>query len=530
VIQYKYEEHGRLSQILAEANEPPVASYEYDEVGNAIQMPRENAIITERVFDNEDHFTSIIDKTVADQEPLNQLSYQYDEVGNRTESERTVTVEGRDPIQTQENYAYDAIHQVTVVETTGSGTSSTVDFSYDALGNRIEVNESGTITHYTSNSLNQYTQVGDFAPTYDANGNLVGMGDWLYHYDALNRLVSGSNGEMTAHFWYDARNRVVARRYQQVGDAESTITLNTYDDWNLIEERDETGALKASYIHGPRIDEIVAIRNEYGTFYPQHGFLGSVTMLTDKDGHLAERYTYSVTGEVRIYDSNGVKLTNSAFGNRWMFTGREWLPEIGLYDYRNRVYSAQLGRFLQNDPVKFHAKDLNLYRYANNNFINLTDPDGLTAGGVSLKVDFSVLGALSFSISFVWDDQGNYDVLVTRGEGINIGTPGASLSLNYLITNADSVYKLLGDATAIGMSGALPTFLYFEKEWLWGDNYLGTSGGVGIGTPGGSGNYTESRTWTLKQAFGNTVKSTVVPTYRGSSKFNLTNSCHGNMC
>jgi len=181
--------------------------------------------------------------------------------------------------------------------------------------------------------------------------------NWLYQYDAHNRLISASNGEMTAYFWYDARNRVVARSYQAADAETPTITLNTYD--------------------GPRIDEIVVMRNEHGTFYPQHGFLGSVTMLTDKDGKLVERYTYSVTGEVNVYDANGTKLAASAFGNRWMYSGREWLAQVGLYDYRNRVYSAELGRFLQADPVKFHAGDLNLYRYVNNNYINLADPSGL---------------------------------------------------------------------------------------------------------------------------------------------------------
>jgi len=529
-ISYEYEAHGWLSRILAQGNEPPLASYNYDSVGNATQIPRENTIVTLKAFDDENHLISIVDKASTAQSPINQLSYNYNAVGNRTETERILNLESDSAMQIQEKYSYDAIHQVTGVETVETGTSSTIQFTYDALGNRITVDENGTVTHYAANELNQYTQVGDFSPSYDGNGNLAGMGDWLYRYDALNRLVSATNGTMTAHFWYDARNRVVARSYQAAAAEQPTLTLNTYDDWNLIEERDEMGAQKARYVHGPRIDEIVVMQNEHGTFYPQHGFLGSVTMLTDKDGKPVERYRYSATGEVSIYDAIGTKLAASAIGNRWMYSGREWLPEVGLYDYRNRVYSAQLGRFLQSDPVKFHAKDLNLYRYVNNNFTTLNDPNGLTAGGVSLKVDFSDLGALSFSISFVWDDQSNYDVLVTRGEGVSIGTPGASLSLNYLITNADSIHQLLGDTTAIGMSGALPTFLYFEKEWLWGDNYLGTSGGVGIGTPGGSGNYTESRTWTLKQALENTVKSTVGPTYRGSSKFELTNSCHGNMC
>jgi len=349
-------------------------------VGNPTQMPRDNTIITTKAFDDEDHITSISDKATSAQEPLNQLVYKYNEVGDRIAVERTVNPDSGQPIHTEERYEYDKLREVIgdeiVEEDVFGQTTSFVHFTYDALGNRITVDENGTVTHYTSNELNQYTQVGDFSPSYDGNGNLAGMGDWLYQYDALNRIVSASNGTMTAQFWYDARNRVVARSYQTADAEKPTLTLNTYEDWNLIEERDESGVQKARYVHGPRIDEIVVMQNEHGIFYPQHDALGSVTMLTDKDGKLAERYSYSVTGEVTIYDANGAETENSAFGNRWMYTGREWLPEVGLYDYRNRIYSAQLGRFLQTDPIKFYAGDLNLYRYVGNGYMSFIDPEG----------------------------------------------------------------------------------------------------------------------------------------------------------
>lgn len=47
------------------------------------------------------------------------------------------------------------------------------------------------------------------------------------------------------------------------------------------------------------------------------------------------------------------------------------------YDYRNWVYNADLGRFIQTDPIRFDAGDGNLYRYVGNDGVNLTDPEGL---------------------------------------------------------------------------------------------------------------------------------------------------------
>jgi RHS repeat-associated protein len=58
----------------------------------------------------------------------------------------------------------------------------------------------------------------------------------------------------------------------------------------------------------------------------------------------------------------------------------QWITELGLYDYRNRIYSSELGRFLQTDPIRFDAGDVNLYRYVANDTINDNDPDGLQGG------------------------------------------------------------------------------------------------------------------------------------------------------
>ena len=277
--------------------------------------------------------------------------------------------------------------------------------------NVVRMDESSSITRYAVNNLNhaarkrgdgerrtaspqdaasgrpfgrlaaQYTQVGEFAPTHDRKGNLSGMGQWLYRYDAMNRLVFASNGATTARFWYDAKNRCVARSYQSSGSAllapSSTLTLNTYDNWNLIEERDGSGAQTARYVHGRKIDEIIVMVNRHGTFYPHHDALGNVTMLTGKDGRLVERYTYSVTGQVAISDASGKTLAESAIGNRWMFRGREWLQEAGLYDFRNRVYSVELGRFLQIDRIRFKGGDINIYRYCFNRYARGSDPLGL---------------------------------------------------------------------------------------------------------------------------------------------------------
>ena len=57
--------------------------------------------------------------------------------------------------------------------------------------------------------------------------------------------------------------------------------------------------------------------------------------------------------------------------------GREYFPELGLYDYRNRFYYPTIGRFLESDPMGFDAGDMNLFRYCDGDPVNGSDPFGL---------------------------------------------------------------------------------------------------------------------------------------------------------
>jgi RHS repeat-associated protein len=112
-----------------------------------------------------------------------------------------------------------------------------------------------------------------------------------------------------------------------------------------------TGASRF-YLHGGRVDEIVASFNQAaGWAFHHYDLRNHCIMLTDGSGNLLEQYEYDAFGQPYFYNAAGANVGSSAFGNRFLFQGREWLADLKLYDYRNRLYQPRLGRFLQPDPV-----------------------------------------------------------------------------------------------------------------------------------------------------------------------------------
>jgi RHS repeat-associated protein len=246
----------------------------------------------------------------------------------------------------------------------------TVNYTLDKVGNRTNVNENGIDTPYTPDNINRYTQVGNDGVTTGPEHQIGAYQANSYDYVGDTYLARITQGGNTYTLGYDALGRCVIRNLN------GAITYYVYDGDKAILE---TGATNAYNIYGAGIDEIVA-RMESGTtaYYFAQDHEGSVTHVFNASGVLVEQYRYDAFGAPTIKDGNGTVLPNgTAINNRFLFTGREYAKDFGVYEYRNRAYHPGLGRFMSEDPKGFDAGDYNLFRYCKNDPEDLTDPMGL---------------------------------------------------------------------------------------------------------------------------------------------------------
>jgi RHS repeat-associated protein len=343
-ITYVYDALNRLDQIK-DSVDLVIADYTYDSLSRRTQLDLSNGTQTTYAYDVLDSLTKLINKKAPDY-IISSFTYEYDPVGNRI----SMTTE-----KGVHSYTYDATYQLTGVTYPDSESTA---YHFDAVGNRTSVVAKST-TDYTTNELNEYTEVGGVAYSYDANGNLTSDGVNSYEYDYENRLTKVITPEMVISYGYDVLGRRVSK------STPSGITKYIYDGNRVIVETDGAGVTTSSYIYGMGVDEVLIMTSGENHYFYHLDGLGSVVNITDASGKLVESYSYDVYGEPGIFDNLGNRLEKSVIGNSYLFTGRVFDKECDLYYYRTRYYKNEIGRFITPDAITWGPDDIRL-SYQNN--------------------------------------------------------------------------------------------------------------------------------------------------------------------
>jgi RHS repeat-associated protein len=397
----------RIDHIDESSSPPSIVQYTYDAGNRVITRAYRNGTSAAYTY-NANNWTLNIQHAMG-VTPIAGSSYTYDNEGNRQiENKLQDTTHS-------EAYTYDSTYRLitykvgTVVGSTVPAPSTQTAYSLDPVGNWNSKTTDAVTQNRTHNSTNELVQIDASSLTYDHNGNVISDGSNTYSYDEENRLTQltrNSDSAVVGQYQYDALGRRVQRIANPAGSPLTTRYF--YDDARIVEDEDQFGNPLSTYVYGNFVDEVLTLDRPGHTYYYHQNAVWSAEAVTDQTGSPVERYRYDAYGTVIVTDGsfsaippNAWGTPHSAIANPWLFTGRQFDEEAGLYFYRARYYDAAKGRFLQRDP-KEYVDGSNLYEYVKDNPINAVDPRGLEEITVACP-DKCDKGNCVFTTSFTAD-------------------------------------------------------------------------------------------------------------------------------
>jgi RHS repeat-associated protein len=360
---FNYDALGRLT---TEQNYNATTYHAYDTAGRQTRLTWHDGFYVDYDYDNVGNVTAIRENGATSGIGV-LASYGYDDLGRRTSVTR-----GNGAVT---NYGFDAVSRLASVTQNLAGTTHdlTLTFGYNPAGQIASNTRSNDIyawnghynvdRTYTSNGLNQLTSAGSTAIGYDSRGNLTSSGSSTYGYTVENRLTTGPNGLTIA---YEPTGERLLGVYNGNTGADTRfgwsggqmITEFSASPWQVLRR----------YVPGPRVDEPIV-------WYEGSGTSDRRWLHADERGSvIAASASSGAAINVNRYDEYGIPASGNI--GRLGYTGQAWIPELGMWYYRARVYSPTLGRFMQADPIGY-ADGMSWYNYVGSDPVNGTDPSGL---------------------------------------------------------------------------------------------------------------------------------------------------------
>jgi RHS repeat-associated protein len=289
-------------------------------------------------------------------------------------------------------YTYDSLNRLTsvVAAPVGPGTvSENLTFSYDRYGNMTCVVNAGTngfcapVTFDAA--TNHMTATGPGIPTYDTDGNVItdvtrpNYYPNTYSYDAEGRLIGVTNtNHNSASYTYNALGQLVEMNESNYVGPDAEIMY------------DPSGRKIAKYNNASAqwIGEYFPLNSQPIAFY---------NLAPDVPGYDTGG-TYDIfrnpLGSMRYDDASGDAARNESLYSPW---GNNWylcLQVIGYssfgafdpycactaWEICKRSYNPDTGRWMSPDSDGGQVSDpqtLNRHAYADNDPVNLVDPDGM---------------------------------------------------------------------------------------------------------------------------------------------------------
>ena len=343
-----------------------VVTYDYDAVGNQIEMTDPAGNTTRYCYDAVNRLTEVLEADGA------KTAYEYDREGNlikETNAAGQVT-----------SYTYDDLGRRTSVTNPAGATTSVF---YNELGKAERIcypNGSSTVYEYEKGGRLKSVRYPDGAGEhygYDAKGNLTERTttageSYRYNYDSLDRMISVQNpAGGISHFTYDALGRVIRAENEngnqtcyeytpngnlaKVTDAMGNETFYQYDAMGHLTQSSCTGA------EGEEPQNTVYTWNKEG----------HVTAVTDPLGDV-ECYTYDPAGRMKA------KIDKDGYETSFHYGKDGQVEEICYAD--GRTVSLTYNAIRQLEEVRDWLGTTKIAMDEAGRIASVTDPYGKTVG------------------------------------------------------------------------------------------------------------------------------------------------------
>ena len=486
--------------------------FAYDNAGNRVQVTRADGSTTDYQYNLANQLTAVLHKK-ADGADIASFVYTLNAAGQRTQvAERMVGVGS--PAETVERtvrYQYDAagkLLQERVAQTAPAVFDSTIDYVYDAVGNRSRrtVSHNGQVATYQYDSHDRLTQSVDSlngTTTYqwDERGNLVQKASpadtTTYAWTVDNRLAKVSTGAKTVEYGYDSSGRRIKRLVKE--GASTTETHYKVDHQRgyseiLVEStKVNSGAwVDTVHVHTPDgLGELIASTSAGVQTQLFSDGLGSVRVA--QTAATSHAFSYDAFG-IALGATEGMPANAAdASATSHRYTGEYADSQTGLLHLRARDYDPQVGRFISMDEHPGANRiplTLNKYLYGNADPVNTVDPSGNfgLGGMMSAGMNISVSSIARFAVHEMIVDrlagkivEGMISSVIKGGTLMPSGNPGLNGFIQALATQCSFTKKncLVGNKIPVlstGMELPMHSMHIAASQYGFGN----TSSGVGV--------------------------------------------------